>query len=265
MFGVDPFTAEPALGESALILLSECGSLKKGHFVLSRKNPDGTRNHSIEYVDIREVYAYPEKLWALSKLLAQCIHPSVPIDVVVGPARGGNDLSTGVAYWLNQLRFPKAKKDPEDSPIRRAWTNKIEVWVGDPTDEQKEEERFVVADCHAKFVKGKHTLIVDDVTTSGTTNQKVCTAVRNAGGSIVLVATIWNRGGVTSDALGGIPIFSLINRAIPSWPPFVCPPCKDGVPVNTDVGHGKEFLESKKQDLFEIGHVPPGFSGIDQF
>ncbi|MBI1957051.1 MAG: hypothetical protein HYS44_01155 [Candidatus Niyogibacteria bacterium] len=186
-------------------------------------------------------------------MLAQCVHPSVPIDVVVGPTRGGNDLSQGVAYWLNQFRFPKAKKYPEDSPIRRAWTNKIEVWVGDPADEQKEEERFVIADCHAKFVKGKRVLIVDDVATSGSSLEKVKHAVQKVGGEIVLAATIWNRGNVTSDKLGGTPIGSLITKEIPSWPPDECKktgPCSDDVPVNTDVGHGKEFLEEKEMRMF---------------
>ena len=219
---------ESAFGESALILLTETKSLMRGHFVLRGKD------HAEEYVNARKLFAYPDKWWTMCRLLAQSIELFAPIDVVVGPARGGNDLAKGVAYWTSQFRFSRAKKDPEDSPIRCAWTEKVG------------KDDFAVAECHEEFVRGKRVLLVDDVSTKGGSLEKVIRCVQKVGGEVVLAKTIWNRGGVTPDKIGGTPIGSLINKTIQSWSPDECPLCRDNIPVNTDVGHGKEFLEEQR-------------------
>ncbi|MBI2038882.1 MAG: hypothetical protein HYT22_01175 [Candidatus Niyogibacteria bacterium] len=232
------FTVKPAFGESALILLTVTKSLIHGHFVLRSKD------HADEYVNARKLFANPERFWRMCRLFAFCVDPSAPIDTVVGPARGGNDLAKGVAYWLSQLRFPSPKKDPDDSPIRCAWTDKVG------------KDDFAVAECHEEFVRGKRILLVDDVSTKGGSLEKVKRSVQKVGGEVVLALTIWNRGGVTPGKLG-IPIGSLITKEIPSWPPDQCPLCKDGVPINTDVGHGKEFLENKRMQNRETS-IPVG-------
>jgi orotate phosphoribosyltransferase len=65
--------------------------------------------------------------------------------------------------------------------------------------------------------------------------------VRAAGAEVVGVSALCNRGGVTAAALGAPALHSLLDVRLDSWPAEACPLCRDGVPVNVDVGKGREF------------------------
>ncbi len=56
-----------------------------------------------------------------------------------------------------------------------------------------------------------------------------------------------NRGEVTKEAVGDPPEFvSLLNVHLEQWPEAECELCQRGIPVNTGVGHGKEFMARMK-------------------
>jgi len=58
-----------------------------------------------------------------------------------------------------------------------------------------------------------------------------------------------NRGGVTVDQIGEVPrLVSLVDVKMDRYAEDDCPLCKAGVPINTQVGKGKAFLERKKQE-----------------
>jgi hypothetical protein len=46
----------------------------------------------------------------------------------------------------------------------------------------------------------------------------------------------------------GAPRFeALVNVVLDSWEEGECDLCKRGIPINTDVGHGREYLKKKGQ------------------
>ena len=57
---------------------------------------------------------------------------------------------------------------------------------------------------------------------------------------------IVNRGGVTKEAIGDPPIFSsLVELHLESWDESECELCEKNIPVNIEVGHGREFMAKK--------------------
>ena len=59
------------------------------------------------------------------------------------------------------------------------------------------------------------------------------------------MTALCNRGGITAADLG-VPAFSaLVTLSLDSWEATSCPLCRGGVPVNTDIGKGREFLASR--------------------
>lgn len=50
---------------------------------------------------------------------------------------------------------------------------------------------------------------------------------------------------VTSEMMG-VPFSSLAELKVETYEAQDCPLCRDNVPINTKVGHGKKFLEAKK-------------------
>ncbi len=89
-------------------------------------------------------------------------------------------------------------------------------------------------------------LITEDILTTGGTVLKVIEAVKAAGGEVIGIAAICNRGGVTSDTLEGIPVKPLLSVRFEAWNEEDCGLCISGVPVRTDLGKGAAFLASKQ-------------------
>jgi orotate phosphoribosyltransferase len=97
------------------------------------------------------------------------------------------------------------------------------------------------------LVKNKRVLVVEDTTTLGSSVKKVIKSVKGAGGKIVAVCVMINRDPkmVNTKSIG-VPFSSLGVFQTPSYDEKNCPLCKAGVPINTKVGHGKKFLEQRK-------------------
>ena len=149
------------------------------------------------------------------------------IDLVAAPAVGGIIFSQWVAFHLSKL---KGKN------ISSVFTEKT------PDKNQQFERGF------EKLVKGKNVLVVEDITTTGGSVKKTVDAVRKAGGNVVAVSVIVNRDVklVTEKTVGG-PFFPLSTITVASYDEKECPLCENKVPINTDVGHGKEFLARHKK------------------
>ena len=98
-----------------------------------------------------------------------------------------------------------------------------------------------------KYVKGKKILVLEDLTTTGSSVQKVLRSVKEAGGDVVGVSVMVNKSPKTVNAkLFNAPFNSLGELEVENYDQENCPLCKEGVPINTQFGHGKKFLESKK-------------------
>jgi orotate phosphoribosyltransferase len=98
-----------------------------------------------------------------------------------------------------------------------------------------------------KLIKGKKVLVIEDLTTTGISVKKVVDAVKQAGGKVAAVCVMVNRDpkNVTSKTVGG-PFSSLAVLKAEAFDEKACPLCKKGVPINTNVGHGRKYLEAKK-------------------
>lgn len=143
----------------------------------------------------------------------------VPLpDVVIAPAIGGVILSQWTAHHIHALAL-YAEKD------------------GD---------KFIIKRGYDKLIKGKNVLVVEDVLTTGGSVKKVVEAVRACDGVVIGVGALCNRGGIKPADIGDVPVLvSLLEVTLDAYDEADCPLCKDGVPINTDVGKGREFLARK--------------------
>ncbi|MDO9028516.1 MAG: phosphoribosyltransferase family protein, partial [Candidatus Roizmanbacteria bacterium] len=96
--------------------------------------------------------------------------------------------------------------------------------------------------------KGKNVLVIEDLTTTGGSVKKVVDSVKTAGGKMVAVCVMVNRDpDHVNSELVGAPFSALGVLKASAFDEAVCPLCKENVPINTDVGHGKKYLEMKKK------------------
>lgn len=202
-----------------LSLLQRHGALRRGHFV-------GTSGRHLDtYVNKDAVYPHPWDLDLLVSHLAVRVAmlgggAPVPIEAVVGPETGGIVLANRLAALIGN------------------WV--LAAWAGRNADGS-----FTLRRGYDRLVAGRNVVVVDDVVTTGGSVRAVVEAVRAAEGNVVGVAALVNRGGVTAGLLGVPRLVTLADLDLASWDEAECPLCRDGVPVDTEVGKSREFLEQK--------------------
>lgn len=182
------------------------------------------------------------------------------VEVVVAPAVGGIALSQEIARCLtSQVRY---------STVRAIYSERAETALF-----KAEEGTSVTLDCgslktsfilqpgeeialkhyshtirpiYAKLVANRNVLIVEDVINTGGTVQRVIEAIQKLNGKVVGVAALCNQDNIEPPNLADIPKFvALANIKNKIWNEADCPLCQQGVPINTAVGHGQEFLARK--------------------
>lgn len=207
------------MDNQALDLLRKTNSItENSHFV-------GTSGrHFSAYLNKDSLYPHTKETSQMAELFAKK-YKDANIDVVVGPALGGIILSTWVAHHLSEL------------------TGKDILGIFTEKDAQKNQ---VFTRGYDKYIKGKNILVVEDFTTTGESVKKTVNSVKVAGGNIVSVCVMVNRdpGRVNAEFMGA-PFDSLAVYEVPSYSAEECPLCKEGVPINITVGHGKKYLEEK--------------------
>lgn len=181
--------------------------------------------HGSEYLNKDEIYTDTEATDELCRYLAEHFK-NRKVETVIAPVQGGINLSQGVARHLTRMTGQKV----------------FSVYA------DKEGDDLVIKRGYSKYIAGKRVLVVDDVFTTGGSVSKTIKAVRDLKGEIVGVGGLCNRGGVKAEDLGeGIQgFFTLVNVQMTAYEEKECPLCKEGVPIYTEVGKGKEYL-SKKQ------------------
>lgn len=183
--------------------------------------------HGNAYVNKDAVYPSTAYTSELCSYVSQLVD-SNEIDVVIGPIVGGAILSQWTAYHLSD-RYGR------------------EVLS---TFADKDGDGFIIKRGYEKLMEGRKVLVVEDILTTGGSVAKVVALVRALGGEVVAVAALCNRGGVTNEALGGVPqFFSLMDVTLDSWEEEECPLCKDEVQITTEVGKGSEYLAKKASAL----------------
>lgn len=173
--------------------------------------------HGSAYVNKDAVYPDTRRVSELCALLADLARPQRP-EIVCGPALGGIILAQWTGHHLD-LPAVYAEKLPEGGlGLRRGYD---------------------------RMVRGRRVLVVEDILNTGGSVAQAIDAVRAAGGEVVGVVALVNRGNVTAEQLGVPALHALVALDLASWAADACPLCRDGVAVNTDVGKGREFLSAR--------------------
>src|SRR3989344_489771 len=202
--------------------LKRLGAIIPGHVVGVEDHYNGT------YIEKRWLLARPDTTDEIARRIASRFVTD-GVEVIIGPAFGGALLAHSVARQIvgrNILAIAAEKaRDAEDKSI------------------------FVIRGGLEKLVVDARVLLVDDTIAKGGTLRKVIRTVKDCGGIIVGGGVVCNRISMTTKDFGLPKLESLLSLNLPSWTEAECAvsgPCKRGIPVRTDVGHGLEFLLRKR-------------------
>ena len=132
-------------------------------------------------------------------------------EVVVGPVMGGALLAHTMAGLLDS---------------RRSITRPPTLFA--PLAHEANDQ--TLSRFYARQVAGKHALVVDDVRNTGQTQARCAQLVREAGGTVIATAEIYDRMEAMVDA--GVPNVALAEYKAPdNYAADACPLCRAGTPV----------------------------------
>lgn len=192
--------------------------LTGSHFVYT------SGRHGSAYINKDAVYPHTEQTRELCRMWAQDFAEK-NVEVVVGPELGAVILANNTASELTNITGREV--------------------LGISAKKGAEKGSFEFNRGYGDLVKGKRVLVVEDVVTTGGSVKTVIDLVRRAGGEVVGLGVLCNRGNVKPEDVGVDEIDSLVNVTMESWAEEDCGLCRDDAPIDTRVGKGKEFLARK--------------------
>ncbi|MBN2094013.1 MAG: phosphoribosyltransferase [Candidatus Zambryskibacteria bacterium] len=205
--------------QAVLEVLGRVGAvIKDSHIVYT------SGKHGTAYINKDAVYPHTGEISKLCRVIAER-YTGNNIQVVIAPAIGGVILSQWTSHHLTEITGVEV----------------LGVYA-----EKTEDDTFVIKRGYNNLVPGKNVLVVEDVLTTGGSAKKVVEAARALGGNVVALAVLCNRGGITPQDVSDVPeLFALVNVTLDAWDEDQCPLYKDGIPINTEVGKGRDFLARK--------------------
>jgi orotate phosphoribosyltransferase len=209
-----------------LKILKECRAiLENDHFVYV------SGHHGSGWINKDAIYPDTRRIMKLCKLLAAAL-ADIDADVICGPAIGGLIVSQWTAYYLQKLSV-FAEHDP--SVQRKGVPGKCGALRAP----------FILKRGYDKLVSSRRVIVVDDIINTGFSASSTIEAVSRSGGTAVALAVLINRGNIDTSQFGVDDFIFLLEYDIPVWPASECKLCERGMPINTDYGHGREFLNAK--------------------
>jgi len=181
----------------------ETGALLTGHFRLS------SGLHSDRYLQCARLLMWPERAERAGRALAEELREFAP-QAVVSPALGGVVIGHETGRGLNVPAMFVERKDGAFA-LRRGFS----------------------------LDRGAPVVVVEDVFTTGKSTREAAAAVEAAGGRVVAVGSIVDRG--LPPGAFAIPHRSLLALSVPSWPEAECPLCRAGAPIDSP---GSRFQSS---------------------
>jgi orotate phosphoribosyltransferase len=198
-----------------LALLQRVGALiSDSHIVYT------SGRHGSSYVNKDALYPYTTETSQVCAQLAAAF-AATPVEVVAGPSVGGVIMAQWVAAHLQRLRGHEV----------------LAVYAEEEISGRRTFRRGYDA-----LVAGRQVLVVEDILTTGGSARKVVQAVQAAGGSVVGLGALCNRGNLAAPDLGVPTMTALVNLPLESWDASACPLCQAGIPINTEVGKGAAFV-----------------------
>ncbi len=246
--------------KTALQVLEEVGAILDGHFVYTRGL------HGKRYVAKEALYPHTVPTSNLCADIAKLFLDD-QIDVVVSPAVGGiplsmwtaNHLTTflnrevlGVFVERDEVSVFKLKHDDHHMNIKLEIENRDSLRGAQlmPGEELfLKRAGFIFKRGYGPLVANKRVLIVEDVINTGDTVREVVKATRLAGGEIIAVGALCNRGNSTAETLDVPRLHSLVEIQLETWSEEGCGrsgPCSEGLPINEMFGKGKDYLALKR-------------------
>ncbi len=205
--------------DEVLELLQNVGAFRAGHFVLT------SGRHADSYILKDAIYTFTRETSRVCREMAERFKDA-NVEVVIGPAIGAAILSQWTAFHLSEITGREVFAVYADKDGKGG---------------------FIIKRGYDKVMKGKRTLVVEDLTTTGGSVAKVVEASRAVGADVAGAIALVNRGDVTKEQVGNPPLFDQLLRVhLDSWEESSCELCEKGIPVNIDIGHGKEFLARKR-------------------
>lgn len=207
--------------QKVLQILGEVGAvITNSHIVYT------SGKHGTAYVNKDAVYPHTQETSDLCLAIAEHFFGD-DVEVVIAPAIGGVILSQWTAHHLSDLSGREV--------------------LGVYAEKADSGDTFIIKRGYDKIVAGKDVLVVEDVLTTGGSAKKVIEAVRAHGGNVIGLGVLCNRGGIMPQDVADPPeLFALVNVKLDAWDEADCPLCAQNVPINTDVGKGREYLARKK-------------------
>lgn len=201
--------------EEVLGMCKEKEMIVDGHFVLK------SGLHSSRYLAKSRLTCFPLCTHSLCEEVAYHWLKD-DIEVVVGPALGGISISHHVAFILG---YNMGRE------IIALYTEKV--------------DGKQVLKTNRDLANGKRILFIEDVVTTGGSVGETIKECVAAGAIPVGCHVFFDRslGAVTPKSLGVEKLRSLLEISVEQYLPEECPLCKKRVPINTDFGHGEEYLK----------------------
>ena len=181
--------------EEVMKKFEQAGAIQKGHFKLT------SGVHSDTYIQCAQIMQHPEFMHNLCSELGKKFRGD-DIDVIVGPAIGGIIMAHVMARVLGPwVRAIFTERENGKMTLRRSF----------------------------KINQGEKVLVVEDVTTTGSSVREVMDIVKSRQGKVVGVGVLIDRSGGKVDF--GIKTEKLLTVDIKTYLPEECPLCKKGIPV----------------------------------
>jgi orotate phosphoribosyltransferase len=173
----------------------EVGALLEGHFRLS------SGLHSDRYLQCARLLMWPDRAERAGRALAGRLAEFSP-EAVASPALGGVIIGHEVARALAVRAIFAERKDGAFA-LRRGFS----------------------------IAPDERVAVVEDVFTTGGSTREVCETVEAAGGRVVAVGSLVDRGAAANTF--SVPARSVLSLRIPAWAQEDCPLCARGVALDT--------------------------------
>jgi orotate phosphoribosyltransferase len=181
--------------EEVMKKFEQAGAIQKGHFKLT------SGVHSDTYIQCAQVMQHPEFMHSLCSELGKKFRGD-DIDVIVGPAIGGIIMAHVMARVLGPwVRAIFTERENSKMTLRRSF----------------------------EINQGEKVLVVEDVTTTGSSVREVMDIVKSRQGKVVGVGVLIDRSGGKVNF--GVKTEKLLTVDIKTYLPEECPLCKKGIPA----------------------------------
>ncbi len=176
----------------------------------------GNGYHGRLYLKPHQLFRHPSTIWRFAQDLIDVLPASIldETEVVAGPVTGGALLAHTVAGLLDS---------------RRAITRPSTIFAPFNVDADCGQ---VLSRFYQDQIRGRKLLLVDDVRNTGQTFARCAELVREAGGTVLATAEIYDR--LEAVASLDVPNIALAEYKAPeNYPAGSCPLCDSGIPITT--------------------------------